>query len=524
MDINEYDEELSDLSMDQALIDDNGNAFWEFWLMSMLPLNEFANGAFEASLNEALDYDAPLEVFRSILDTWPPEATRHGQLAPFIHKALCRLHKHPIPTTIVRFLIEHDPECARKKFANDRWLLHEACSSNAPLEIIELLLEIHPEAIGASCRCGMYPLHSACLGEVPLATIELLLDRFPEIIRLTDNKGNLPLHLACRGGASLEVVKLLIDRYPDGVRMKNDNGCIPLHQLCVDTSLSLDVMKFLIESYPQGVWAQNCYSGWLPLHAVCAGHQELEVIQLLIRHYRRGARVRTFDGQFPIHLACYHSDNVEVPTFLLDTFPEGIRAKDTNGSLPLHNACDGESSPDLVQLLVETYPESLCIPDEQGRLPLHAASVGSSILTKRHCVPPTMLQFLIDRFPKAVYVADTQGYLPLHLACLESHSLEHVKVLVQADPITLLQKTKDGKTALKLAFESECSSFKIMSFVQDYEDTALEYLREVFEEVIVEHIGFPDLIVAKIWKYLYPDLWTPSQEDWETSLQLPSSY
>lgn len=195
-----------------------------------------------------------------------------------------------------------------------------------------------------------------------------------------------------------------------------------------------------------------------------------------------------------------HSDMIDVVRKLLEYFPEGAKARNLRDRLPVHVACASGSSEVLVKLLIDSYPEGLQVKDTYGFLPLHyAASRGRTKLE--------ILELLLERYSEGIYLEDDNGRLPVHHAC-EIHSLDYIRLLVEADRNTLIPKSCGENTPLQLAYYSN-RSVEIKTYLARQEAAALQEIRDVFLSQIEDLLGLPDLVVEVVWEYAKPNVWCP---------------
>jgi Ankyrin repeats (many copies) len=62
-----------------------------------------------------------------------------------------------------------------------------------------------------------------------------------------------------------------------------------------------------------------------------------------------------------------------------------------------------------------------------------------------------LVEVMIQRGPQATFMKDSKGYLPLHAAASLHVSPSKLRLLLDANPLSIFEKTGDGKTALDLA-------------------------------------------------------------------------
>lgn len=318
---------------------------------------------------------------------------------------------------VICALIKHDPAASRIQEGDDKYLLHHACSANAPIQVVQLLMELNSEALKVTSSIygedRVLPLHLACKYSC-LETIRLLLSHHPEAAREADFYGYLPLHYASQR-ENVHAIQVLLYEYPDSIHALTDMGRLPLH----------------------------CCSQ--------IGRSE-QVLQTLMNHYDGG----------------------------------------------------------------EEHHNGLAVRDEDGRVPLHHAVTR----VYNRIIELETLRFLVNSFPEATRFADNDGKLPLHIACTRrgiGHSLEHFRLLLDSDLFSILEVSHDGTSALGYSFDIPNNqrgpvTLEVRQFLLEKQDGALRLMRESFEPA-VEQFNLPALVVAKVWSFVLPRLWRPTNDE-----------
>lgn len=156
-----------------------------------------------------------------------------------------------------------------------------------------------------------------------------------------------------------------------------------------------------------------------------------------------------------------------------------------------------------VKLLLDRYEgeavhcDGLAVRDSKGELPLHHAA------STRYWDTPAInnretVQLLFQCPPS--WGANRKQ---LHLACGNDRdfSLEVIRVLLDLDLLSVLEKTENGKPPLKSLFETQ-HSLETRRYLRDRQDEALQFLCDdvldpVPAEVFVEIRGF---IMGTLWR------------------------
>lgn len=428
------------------------------------------------------------------------------------------LVKYPILARIPMYLYEN---------GNRDLLLHIACECVCDMDLYELMLEIHPQACRTRGRQDMLPLHVACASTTEHAykreLIELLVSYHPAALctpSMMHGTALLPLHHAVMEQSD-DTIMLVLDYFPQAAAFAGLEKQLPIHSAC-DRSSSFELIQKLVHAHPDGVHAR-CNRGDLPLHkavfkldrATTYAWGLYYVVKFLVELHPEGVRCRNYFGQLPLHRAMRAP--LKVIEQLLDMYPDAVCAKDHDGNLPLHHACSFShkgSCVEAIQLLLRRYQGDdlhncgLNVADNLGRLPLHCTALGHDIET---------MQFVLQQFPQAVSVAGISGWLPIHTACLANYSdTEFIRILCDANPIAMIQKTNDGETPFQLAYDT-------MNLVRQEHDVDREFFVEKQDEAIElvkaqvsysmgTQLGLPDLVVANVWAFAKPDLWVPPSE------------
>lgn len=373
-----------------------------------------------------------------------------------------------VNTDLIRILVKADPSAVQEKHPlYDRYPLHIACKSKAPLAVIRLLFNMFPDVVTKKDADGKLPLHFACSANAP-ETIFFLLSRYPESVSEKDNEGNLPLHLCMKSGVNATDLKKLLVAHPSGLKTTNNAGRLPIHCAASQSTTSPEVMKLLIELHPESVRiAAGDYYKELPIHTACRS-QSLNTITVLAKAYPEGLKMENYNkktGNTPLSIALYHKAHFDVVKFLCDICPEAVRIPNY-GNLPIHFATKWGLPFDIFKILYVTYPTGLTLrtsgdfqnPYESGFLPLHLACLHDSSFK--------VIDFLSMVYPEAVTEKDADGCTPLHL-CMNMAPeviVRVVKALIARNPEAVKVKDKRGRTPLNVAC-SYSSPFEVVKLL-----------------------------------------------------------
>lgn len=113
---------------------------------------------------------------------------------------------------------------------------------------------------------------------------------------------------------------------------------------------------------------------FLPIHSASAKNPPENVMNALIRSYRKGVQCRDDQGMLPIHYACGNQASIEVIRLLLLAFPEGAFSTDPQGMLPLHYLAQfGPKSIQALDVLLFANRDAVDTPNVEGHTPLDLA-------------------------------------------------------------------------------------------------------------------------------------------------------
>lgn len=454
---------------------------------------------FVAAFSAARDERASIEIFQNMLQDAPVVSVR----ALHSLAASC-LVEGQIRPDVVRLLLEHEPAIARHRDCSMNPLLHKACFVDAPVELIELIIDAYPDGVSKKKGEGCLPLHVACERGVSVETFKLLLSRFPDAATISADtwQGDLPLHECLANRKPIEIILALVEACPEAVSLRNMLGEVALHVACFLKS-SLEIVQQLVQEYPEGVFVQDD-DGMIPLHDACMkSDSSLEVVEFLIEKHPEGVRSQDVTLRLPLHCAAETGAPLEVVHYLVEEYGDAVTVKDEDGNLPLHKVCSSGASHGVVRMLLDRYNAEECrhsglsIANDDGRLPLHCYSVNAV------GIGAVTLQHLMEIYPEAVHVCDRRGMLPLHGACSSTRLvLDKVRLLVEADLYSIVQKTQNGETPYQLACGVRDRDADVERYLVEMQNEAISDLKEAVEDAAGKQLGLPDLVVAMVWSFV----------------------
>eukprot|EP00984_Skeletonema_dohrnii_P024819 scaffold13966_cov110-Skeletonema_dohrnii-CCMP3373.AAC.4 len=344
----------------------------------------------------------------------------------------------------------------------------------AAVESLTLLLESCPESAQCSTHNGFLPIRFACEYRSPDFCCELI-RAYPESSRHEVNGKPFLHHVlftsSVDDSVALAVLKMLLKNHPRMVRDFRWNGKPLLHYAaCDEHPRAVQICRLIIQAFPELVLEldESIDDFQLqPLHIACK-FGNLPVVECILELRPDAIRGASSNGSFPIHFAiCALTDRnpqaaVEVVKFLLSVHPS-VASQEVNGvtnTYPLIWACLATTASNLnaglevINLLYNAYPEAIFNAEASLR-PL----IGISE------TPDDVKHFLVRQLRYAAQASNLQlvrtqdgnGRLPLHHALEEDAPWGAIKLLVQADPVTLQIPDSDGSLPSHIACQyHEC--------------------------------------------------------------------
>lgn len=137
---------------------------------------------------------------------------------------------------------------------------------------------------------------------------------------------------------------------------------LPLHYASSRNDIPAEVIDTLIEAYPQAVKEKSELVGALPLHVAVreVSSTTLDVLQVLLRHYSKGATIKNNHGHTPLlsHIVLCESPSIDVIKLLVEAHPDAVRITNNYQYYPLHHAVECGDW-ELSKWLIDAYPEAL---------------------------------------------------------------------------------------------------------------------------------------------------------------------
>ena len=279
--------------------------------------------------------------------------------------------------------------------------LHLACKSNPPERVVRLLVHSFPQAVGSEGNRGWLPLHYACAYHAPLSVIEYLVEIHPASLKCGKGKGGTPYEVAqyYYQGASKASVLDLLCKDPDSFPDSSPSGALFLAPIAeVELSSSDQSIKVRVQTRSPSPLLESriendsnilqaCYSNEnilnntsviLKLIEGRAWEEAIERCELNPDEACRWNICYDIDGncttkQLPIHLAVMLCPPFELVDVLVKSFPAGVRMKDQHGRLPLHWACECSASSEIIEELLSSFPLSTGAIDNRNKTPLDCA-------------------------------------------------------------------------------------------------------------------------------------------------------
>jgi DNA repair exonuclease SbcCD ATPase subunit len=113
---------------------------------------------------------------------------------------------------------------------------------------------------------------------------------------------------------------------------------------------------------------------FLPIHSASAKNPPENIMNALIRSYRKGAQCRDDQGMLPLHYACGNQASIEVIRLLLLAYPEGAFTTDPQGMLPLHFLAQfGPTSTQALDVILFANRDAIDMRNAEGYTPMDLA-------------------------------------------------------------------------------------------------------------------------------------------------------
>ena len=143
--------------------------------------------------------------------------------------------------------------------------------------------------------------------------------------------------------------------------------------------------------------------------------------------------------------------------------------------------------------------------DNQGQTPLHCLST----------LPMDAFELMLDRYPAAASVTDNNGMLPLHAAVDGTADSDLVRILLEANPLSVLKTTRRGLTPLQIVASLENYGYDQMEtrdlLVRKQDETVRLIRDTILSEA--EEVGLPDLVVSTICSFILPKILNPIEDE-----------
>lgn len=190
----------------------------------------------------------------------------------------------------------------------------------------------------------------------------------------------------------------------------------------------------------------------LPVHAALLGPvlPSISVLEALVTHHPAALlQGDSVCGRTPLHMALGKCKSQLALRLLVEAQPRALSVQDMNGNLPLHAATLLAQPRAILELVLDKFPQGCSQANSSGKLPLHLYC-GQGWISNT-TFDTQMLQRLITCCPSSVRHKDREGLLPLHIVCGNPNPRwDVVSILVEADPTTVLERTKGNLTPLQL--------------------------------------------------------------------------
>jgi ankyrin repeat protein len=414
-------------------------------------------------------------------------------------------------------LIKAYPKIAKRPGEWGKYLLHFACSNQAPVDVVIVLLDVYPKALQKKSTWrngGWLPIHCAAACDAPPKVMEALIHANNKCTMSTDDKGRLPLHLACCHQASTDLVVMLIRAHSHGPREDDLEGKLPVHLALECLSPIWETIRKMLSSNSEKSCKIKHADGTRALHWAVRRRAPVDIVNTILEAYPRAVRKSDLRGRSALHWSCAYGERAEPPNLetinlLLQKNPHAAREVDENGKYPLFLAYEyGDRLDEIVKdTLVQAYPyaeviwrgncgmdeliyamggdnhdgptdwvrahqlfqdfpETMTRKGSWGRTCLHFAASA--------CAPLVIIKHLLKAQPRAVSTLDRRGALPLHGAAANPHTdIEVLKTLISAYPQAIRIRTKlDGFLPIHLAAMERAPFENIVTILDEFPEAA----------------------------------------------------
>jgi len=318
----------------------------------------------------------------------------------------------------------------------------EACG-DGNIGVAEKLLQ-NPK-INPNCQWGYNndwtPFNIACFNGY-IDIVKLLLNDNRVDINKADNYGFTPFWNACENGHA-EIVRLLLnDKRVDinkSGKYDDDDDCGALFFVACRNGHT-DTVKLLLND--QRIDINKAHSGATPFWIACR-EARIEIVKLLLNDQRIDINRTSIDGETPFFVAC-QTEQIEIVKLLLSDERVDINKADYDGKTPFSIACTFGKT-EVVKLLLNDQRVDLNKANYDGETPLCGACLNACVMTFDHG-----------------WIEDT----PLHVAC-QNVDIEVLKLLLNDKRISIKKKIKEGKTAMSIAKECNCS--EIVKLIKEFD-------------------------------------------------------
>ena len=299
-----------------------------------------------------------------------------------------------------------------------------------------------------ACSTEFQSVISLCYADLPESELILNLEA---IIRRCPNLRHHGKELLCNAvkHRSPAFCKLISEMNPG---LTNEYNLL-FHDSCYYANF--ETAKYLLDLCPESISIPR-RDGLYPLHLLLTGRDGrdesiYELAQFLLKYDRGAITTPNHKGNLPLHIAC-QSKKLSIVQLAFDSYPEAIHERNYRGYVPLDIARMrsiarvGERSLIVAfleqQLRLERQAHQCVVQDDQGQLPIHQAM--------RNNASPGTIKLMVMANPNSMIAADHQGSTPLHIAC-QMGNFGAVKYLVESNRDSLQFRDADGASPLYCA-------------------------------------------------------------------------
>jgi hypothetical protein len=320
------------------------------------------------------------------------------------------------------------------KNEDDMTLLHRGMKHNAPSEVILLLLEAWPESAMEMDKWGDTPLHYG----MQYTQQSVFEDR---------------CQMDCWNGDTAKADCSACERCDVGFSgVSKCTACAVDFPIATTKHVNMDGYITRVADHQQYIVRDGAM---LPV----------EVVQALMQLWLQGVKEKNKDGSTPLHSGMRHNAPAELIQLLMGAWPDGVKAKTNKGSTPLQIGMENKAPIEVIRLLVEAWPEGAKERDWVRCAFLDTGLHSRMLLDPTHVHLKRSYMRVTNNIPLGCQLPLTitimnyvetrkEGFTPLHLGLWKKAPIEVIRLLLEAWPEGVKEKTENGSVLPLFAIDS----------------------------------------------------------------------